>query len=492
VILAIISLFAAQVFWFRQQFESNKEQLDLKIKEALHQCAQKLKDRNYCFQLYTRAYIKAGEGFVILQPKFHPSDKADTIGLYYSGFADVEDGKMNGLSFSDNVTADINIKFEFHLNDSAAFNEESDLLSQTNPKNIKKFFSISSPVFKVFDTTYVDSVLVNEFRKQGIPEMKGFGLLQMANDSLAYLSPGSSKYELTNSRHRIVLNDDVVFSQPYELIVELKEGGKVLPVKMAKIFGFSAFIFIVLISGFWYFLSTIRKQKKLSDMKNDFIDNMTHEFNTPISNIGLATETLVKTGFRDQEQNSKYLSIINNETDRLSQNMNRILQLAQAEKGKLLLQPEPIHLHQLLNNVIHTFELKADLGKIKLYTSFNSTKDRISADETHLINVYLNIIDNAIKYCAGNSCSVTIETFQEQEYITTLISDNGQGMSKEVLEKIFDKFYRGQSLNQHDVKGFGLGLSYAKRIVELHNGKISASSTPGKGTKIKIQLPLIP
>jgi len=182
------------------------------------------------------------------------------------------------------------------------------------------------------------------------------------------------------------------------------------------------------------------------------------------------------------------MGIIGTETERLTENVSRILQIAQTEKNKLILKPEPINLHQLLNHVIQTFELKSDLGQVTLSPEFKASNDSVSADETHIINVFFNIIDNAIKYRSPKDCKVIVETTNQNGSIIVMIGDNGMGMSKEAVTKMFDRFYREQGGNKHDIKGFGLGLTYAKSIVEAHKGKIWAQSEKGEGTKLFVEL----
>jgi two-component system, OmpR family, phosphate regulon sensor histidine kinase PhoR len=141
--------------------------------------------------------------------------------------------------------------------------------------------------------------------------------------------------------------------------------------------------------------------------------------------------------------------------------------------------------------VVQTVELRSDLGQVNLTTKLEATSDKVNVDETHLINVFFNLIDNAIKYCKKGHCNISIASAQERDSIKVIVSDNGEGISKDVLHRIFDKFYRAHSGNLHDVKGFGLGLTYAKSIIESHRGNIWATSEPGVGTQLHIQLPLV-
>lgn len=491
IILAILCLIGIQFFWFKNQYQANREELHFRIKEVLHKTSAELKDKNYCFEIHSRVYIKPDEGFVMLKPRKNLNEKSeyDTIPMFYTPSESFPAGMFNNFLFTHHVTADVSVKFEYHLSDTLPFTFASKLLSEnTNTKNIREIVATSSPVFKLFDTTYVDSVLRTSFKKEGIPGFAGFGLINGESNELVYSSSGSNKSVLLSSPHRLRLNDNLFFSKPYDLSVEIMNEDRYLMGKITGILIASAVILLILISGFWYFLVTIRKQKKLSDMKSDFINNMTHEFNTPLSNISLASETLIKTQFRDNEKNIRYMAIIGAETDRLVENVNRILQVAQTEKNKLILKPEPLKLHQLLQHVMQTFELRSDLGQVALTPEFKATNDKVKADETHIINVFFNIIDNAIKYGSDADRKVVVKTMNQNGSIIVMVDDNGIGMSKEAITKVFDKFYREQGGNRHDIKGFGLGLTYAKSIVEAHHGKIWAQSEEGKGTKLFVEL----
>jgi len=205
-------------------------------------------------------------------------------------------GHLQQFFISHHVSADVSVKFEYHLKDTLPFTSASKLLSENNDsKKVRDIVSSTSEVFKLFDTTYVDSILKSAFAKEGIVGFSGFGLINAENGALVYQSAAGNKNNLLSSSHRLRLNDNLFFSKPYDLTVEFKNENQNILSKITGVLVVSAVILLILISGFWYFLLTIRKQRKLSDMKSDFINNMTHEFNTPLSNISLASETLLKT-----------------------------------------------------------------------------------------------------------------------------------------------------------------------------------------------------
>ena len=248
-------------------------------------------------------------------------------------------------------------------------------------------------------------------------------------------------------------------------------------------------IIIVVVFFFGYTIIVITKQKRLSEVKNDFINNMTHELKTPISTISLSSEMLLKTDFsNDSERLKRYAGIIYKENKRLENQVERVLNAAKLDKQKLLLQKTTIDIHQLIIEAKETFEfnqLEHD-GKINL--ELNATNSIILADQVHVTNVVYNLLDNAIKYCK-NTPEINIRSNDDKKGINIEFEDNGIGMKKDDIRFIFDKFYRVPTGNLHNVKGFGLGLFYVKMIIEEHGGSIKVKSEIGKGTTFCIWFP---
>jgi two-component system phosphate regulon sensor histidine kinase PhoR len=245
--------------------------------------------------------------------------------------------------------------------------------------------------------------------------------------------------------------------------------------------------FILLFFG--YALIVIFKQKRLSDVKTDFINNMTHELKTPISTIALSSETLLREDFStDPERLQRYAGIIYKENKRLQNQVERVLNIAKMDKEKIKLNYSLFDVHEIISEATDIFEFnQAENGIIE--TELNAQKSTIRADEVHIGNVIHNLVDNAIKYCKTEPI-IKIATENIGNSIVIRVSDNGIGMKKEDLNMIFDKFYRVSTGNVHDVKGFGLGLYYVKSIIECHGGKVSVKSQYGQGSTFTVQLPL--
>lgn len=253
------------------------------------------------------------------------------------------------------------------------------------------------------------------------------------------------------------------------------------------------FIFtLILVVSFTVTLILVFRQKKLSELKNDFINNMTHEFKTPISTISLASQMLNDESVNKTPQMLKRLSTtINDETKRLRFQVEKVLQLSMYENQRANLQKTELNINELISGVVHTFALKVERGGGHIISNLEAEDPIVMGDEMHITNVIFNLMDNAVKYKRADcQLELTVATWNEPHRLCISIQDNGIGIKRENLKKIFEKFYRVHTGNVHDVKGFGLGLAYVHKIVGDHNGTVVAESEFGIGTKFIIRLPL--
>ena len=252
------------------------------------------------------------------------------------------------------------------------------------------------------------------------------------------------------------------------------------------------FTFVLLIT-FVFTLYIVFRQKKLTEMKNDFINNMTHEFKTPISTISLAAQMLNDPAVGKSPAMFQHISgVINDETKRLRFQVEKVLQMSMFDRQKATLKPKELDANELIKGVVHTFALKVERYNGKIDTELEAADANIFADEMHITNVIFNLMDNAVKYKRPDvDLHLLVKTWNEPGKLMISIQDNGIGIKKENLKKIFEKFYRVHTGNLHDVKGFGLGLAYVKKIITDHKGTVRAESELNVGTKFIIALPLI-
>ena len=249
---------------------------------------------------------------------------------------------------------------------------------------------------------------------------------------------------------------------------------------------------VVLLITFIFTIYIIFRQKRLTEIKNDFINNMTHEFKTPISTISLAAQMLNDPAVGKSPVMFKHISgVINDETKRLRFQVEKVLQMSMFERQSVTLKKKEIDAHELINGVENTFRLKVEKNNGTLEAELNAQDPVIFVDEMHFTNVEFNLLDNAVKYKSPDrDIALKIRTWNENGKLCISVEDNGLGIKKENLKKLFDKFYRVHTGNLHDVKGFGLGLAYVKKIIADHKGSIRAESELNVGTKFIITIPL--
>jgi len=252
----------------------------------------------------------------------------------------------------------------------------------------------------------------------------------------------------------------------------------------------AGFFMLIIISAFVVTLKTLLHQKKLSEIKSDFINNMTHEFKTPLATISLAVDAIRNEKVLNDKDKLNYFSgIIKEENKRMNKHVETILQAALMDKQELQLSLVKLHAHSIIEKVKENYELQLKDKEGKFELALNAKNDLIDADEVHFGNLISNLIDNAIKYSKENLV-IRVSTQNTNKYLLITIEDNGIGMSKESAKRIFEKFYRAHTGNVHNVKGFGLGMSYVKSVIDVHKGKIKVDSTLGKGTTFTLELPL--
>jgi two-component system phosphate regulon sensor histidine kinase PhoR len=247
---------------------------------------------------------------------------------------------------------------------------------------------------------------------------------------------------------------------------------------------------LVILAAFFVTIRSLLIQKKLSEIKSDFINNMTHEFKTPIATISLAVDAMRNEKVQANPEKMAYFSgIIKDENIRMNKHVETILQAAHMDKEELELNLVPLHLHEIIKGAMdnHQLQLKDKSGEVILHLNANS--DVIEADEIHFSNLISNLIDNAIKYAAAAPI-ITISTYIKGSSIFVTVADNGVGMTDETIKRIFEKFYRAHTGNLHNVKGFGLGMSYVKSVIDAHKGSISVASKLGEGSVFTVQMDL--
>lgn len=278
---------------------------------------------------------------------------------------------------------------------------------------------------------------------------------------------------------------------PEEVLVLIVPHQKSIVLKEIAGLIFIAILFtLIIVAAFFLTLRTLLIQKKLGEIKSDFINNMTHEFKTPLATISLAVDALKNEKVvGDKEKTSYFTGIIKEENKRMNKQVETILQAALLDKQEVQLNLKKLSANELIKNAVNNISLPVNEKGGKLEVKLDAAKDMVMADDVHFTNFVNNLLDNALKYSKENP-SIKLTTSNVGHLFKIKIEDNGIGMNKETLSRIFEKFYRAHTGNLHNVKGFGLGLSYVKTMVEAHKGTIKAESTLGKGSAFTISFPL--
>ena len=339
----------------------------------------------------------------------------------------------------------------------------------------------------------LDSLLRYEIKMKGIEIPFEYGINSLENPSYLHYA-SSAKYKMTglkNDKDTYSVNlfpNDYSNSESY-LRVYFPNQDRYIIRNIWMMYATSLLLILVVLGCFYVAVSTIVKQKQLADIKNDFINNMTHEFKTPISTISLATQMLGDEAVTASPSMFKrYLGIIRDENKRLGSQVEKVLQTAQMERGEVQLKLGTVNVHHIIEQVLENISPQIELRQGIIEMDLQAENPEIQADEVHLTNIIFNLLDNANKYSPEKPI-IKITTENTDKGLSIKVIDQGIGMTKESIKNIFEKFYRVPTGNVHDVKGFGLGLSYVKKMVEEHHGKINVQSKLGEGSEFEVVLP---
>ena len=376
---------------------------------------------------------------------------------------------------------------------SNAIEDSSEHYGAIKQLNVNQF---KVDIIQELDPYYLETLLKKALYNQNIHEDFTFGIYDCFTNQLTF----SKLYKFTDDSLDTLVNNDIIGLDSARL--KLKNDGHYFTVFFPNVQNklpqntvflspwvyISTIVFLVLIF-FGFSLATIIKQKRLSEVITDFINNMTHELKTPIATISLSSEMIMRLETDDDlEKAKKYAGIIFKENKRLETQVERVLNISTLDTENTTLNKKSLDFHELLVEVKDTFDFNQLANGGKILIENNASVFTIQADPIHITNVVYNLLDNAVKYCTTKPF-ISITTKNERNYLVIEIKDNGIGIRKEDLKMIFDKFYRVSTGNIHDIKGFGLGLFYVKLIINEHNGSIDVKSKLGEGSAFTIKLP---
>ena len=340
----------------------------------------------------------------------------------------------------------------------------------------------------VIDKNEVRYWLKQRLSYSGINTPFEFAIVKDGKISDGYFKQ-AKEAEFKKSLYKTPLFSDGIYKQDVVLSVVFPQKSDYVLGSMVWILGGSLLFSLIILATFGVSLYFIIHQKKVSEMKSDFINNMTHEFKTPIATISLAADTITNPKVINDEAGVKhFIAMIKKENSRMNKQVETILQIASLDKKEMDFEFEEVSIHELIERAVETIEIQVLQKEGNIHMNLQAVNSTILGDQEHLTNLFHNLLDNANKY-SPEKPDISVSTINKPNGILISFEDKGIGMSKAIQSKIFEKFYRQSSGNIHNVKGFGLGLSYAKAIIEAHKGSINVISEPGEGARFDIFLP---
>lgn len=370
--------------------------------------------------------------------------------------------------------------------------DPNNLQSITNSFNVKdiNLIQLDSATTQLLNESFLRQIISEELRNENIDSRFDFALYNAFTTQFVVKSTEVNHKNILNSEFVFLLKYNEKVSSPHYLIIQFPTVRGIVFRRMSNIVILITVFFIITFTVSFIALYSLYRQKKTSEVTNDFINNVTHEFKTPIATISLACEVLSDpTMLEDKDIRTSYIEIINDENNRLKDMVTTVLETAQLRKGQIKMNVELIDMHELIQKITDSFALLVSSSNGTLTVALNADNHNLFGDRTHLTNSITNLIENGIKY-STNSPEILVNTLSDEKNFIISVSDKGIGIPLKSITKIFDNFYRVPHGNIHNVKGYGLGLGYVKKIVHLHHGRIEVQSEEGKGSTFTIYLPL--
>lgn len=355
---------------------------------------------------------------------------------------------------------------------------------------LKQMFSLQ-PITEVLDTALLQNIIQETLETKGVETEFEFGITEYTPNNFVFASHNASLKQLYSSDYVVDLFPRSVFESTKQLMLTFPRQRQYLMRALWIPLVSSTLFLILVIMSFMLALYVILRQKHVSAMKTEFINNMTHELKTPISTISLASQMLRDDSIAsNKDSRLKYAGVIFDENKRLGNQVEKVLQMAKMEKGEIKYNLTPINMHDVIHLVTEQFSIQVEDIDGHMISRLDAGDPIVVADELHMTNIMNNLLDNALKYNDKDEPRIEVKTYNSMHMLVIEVRDNGMGMRKEELKRIFDKFYRVNKGDVHDTKGFGIGLSYVRTIVEAHKGTIDVRSQLDDGTVFTIRIPL--
>ncbi|TXK74321.1 sensor histidine kinase KdpD [Mesonia sp. HuA40] len=505
--LSLIGIIFVQGYWIKNTVETNEEQFSFNARQVLFRVADRIEREEidkYYIQ-YTRVADSTKPTTARLSELFQiKQDELTNETFFYTNSILQEDYKLSSSFLSEEKDSIafrklVNRKItrlihDDKLRDNQNLSAEERFEKISRLEDNEKYLLVEAikekaanlPIHKRVDTERVKTLIQNELAARRI--QSGFEFAIYSKDLATKVRTANFDLDspATYSTPLFKMNNN-----SYRLYINFTEKKKEVLSSIAVMTFLSIVFTLIIIIAYYSAISQLVKQRQISQIKTDFINNMTHEFKTPIATINLALDSLRNPKIaQDKDRVNRYLGMIREENKRMHAQVENVLRISKLEKNELNIKKERLKLHDIIEEAITHVELIIEDRGGYIQTHFGALKSTILANETHFTNVVVNILDNAIKYSTEEP-KIDVYTENVKNYIVLKIRDQGQGMNRIVQKKVFEKFFRAHTGDIHNVKGHGLGLAYVKKIVEDHHGTVTLTSEKGKGSTFIIKLPLI-
>jgi len=512
--ISLIGIVLVQVYWFKTSLDNNLEQFKYHVKQVIGNVADKLQQQEALtfFERFDRYVDSAGTEKVnteFLEFGYFERDSRTNETVIYTSSISAEDFTISP-SFFDKKFDSIRItNFNSNRRTEVYSSPKTDqYLGQENlipDLTIEKSGKISALEKARFEINFKDiaatypiqrrvnkeklhELLTRELNEYGVNTPFEFGIY--SNGLATKVKSEHFKFNKENTYSISVFSDNEGNSK-YQLMVSFPEKKKFLFSNLMGVTLLSLVFTLIIVIAYSSALNQLIKQRKISEIKTDFINNMTHEFKTPIATINLALDAIKNPKIMDnKEMTQRYLQMIRDENKRMHAQVENVLRISKLEKKELEISKEPLDMMDIINDAVEHVSLILENRDGVINTHFNANRTTVLVNDMHFTNVMVNILENAIKY-SEDAPIIDMYTENIKDYLMVSIHDQGIGMSKAAVKRIFEKFYREHTGDLHNVKGHGLGLAYVKRILDEHNCQIFVESEKGKGSKFSIKIPLI-
>lgn len=508
--LSLIGIIAIQAYYINDSVDNEKERFRFNVNKVLYNVSNTIQKKEYSEYVYKFQNL-ISEGAVVdtaaIKNLYFVDENLDSRQTMVYSFGILEENYKFNSSLFDIGLDSINIKRIYNERETKIYSNngrdlESDLstkdklllldkISSTDEilfEDVYKDLAPRRPIYKRVSKNDIQELLSKKLEQDSINIDFEFAIY--GNDLATKVQSDNFEYN-PKSNFKVPMFYDENNQTSYRLVVNFPDDGKFILSGIIGMIFLSVIFTSIIILAYSSALFQLVKQRKISEIKTDFINNMTHEFKTPIATINLALDAIRNPKvIDDKEKVLRYLRMIKEENKRMHAQVENVLRISKLEKNELNISKDRVKLHDLVEDALTHVELLVEDRQGYIKTFFNAEKSSVLANETHFTNVIVNILDNAIKY-SPEAPEIEVHTENVGTNIILKIKDNGSGMSKAAAKKVFEKFYREHTGNIHNVKGHGLGLAYVKRIVEDHQGHVSLETEKEKGSTFIIKLPLI-